>query len=103
MEPPREEIMPRYLIERLGTERLAIPDDTQGSWIVLIFTEKNNHAGVTWIRSYIAPDGFKSFCIYDAPTPEAIRHAARENNLPVDRITEVQVIDPPLLYEIASA
>jgi len=32
--------------------------------------------------------------IYDAPSPEAIRRAARRNNLPVDRITEVSVLDP---------
>ncbi|MBV8735194.1 MAG: DUF4242 domain-containing protein [Solirubrobacterales bacterium] len=35
-----------------------------------------------------------SFCVYDAPTPEAIRKTAARNDLPVDRITQVQVLDP---------
>ena len=36
----------------------------------------------------------KTFCIYDAPSPEAIRQAANRNNLPVDSISEVRVLDP---------
>ena len=36
----------------------------------------------------------KTFCIYDAPTPEAIRETARDNNLPIDSITSVSVLDP---------
>jgi hypothetical protein len=58
--------------------------------IVLNNTEDN----VTWIRSYVSDDGKKTFCAYDAPSPEAIRRTARRNNLPVDRITEVRVLDP---------
>ena len=34
------------------------------------------------------------FCVYDAPSPEAIRKAARRSDLPVDRITKVRVLDP---------
>jgi hypothetical protein len=34
------------------------------------------------------------FCIYDAPSAEAIRAAAKRNHLPVDRITPVNVLDP---------
>ena len=54
----------------------------------------NAEDGVTWIHSYVSDDGKKSHCIYDAPSPEAIRRTARRNNLPVDRITEVRVLDP---------
>jgi hypothetical protein len=32
--------------------------------------------------------------VYDAPTPEAVRRVANRNKLPVDRITEVRVLDP---------
>jgi hypothetical protein len=32
--------------------------------------------------------------VYDAPSPEAIREAATQNELPVDQITEVRVLDP---------
>ena len=30
----------------------------------------------------------------DAPSPEAIRSTAQKNSLPVDKITEVRVLDP---------
>jgi Nickel responsive protein SCO4226-like len=36
----------------------------------------------------------KTFCVYDAADPEAIRRAAERNSLPVDRIIEVSVLDP---------
>ncbi|TMG81330.1 MAG: DUF4242 domain-containing protein, partial [Betaproteobacteria bacterium] len=35
--------------------------------------------------------------IYDAPNPEAIRRVAVRSGLPVDRITEVRVLDPYFL------
>ena len=40
------------------------------------------------------PDKKRTFCIYEAPSPEAIRKVADRNGLPVDRITEVRVLDP---------
>ena len=49
---------------------------------------------VTRVHSYVTMDKSKMFCIYDAPTPEAIRRAARRNNLPVDKVMEVRVLDP---------
>ena len=50
--------------------------------------------GVTWIHYYVTPDRKRTFCVYDAPTPEAVRRVANRNKLPVDRITEVRVLDP---------
>jgi hypothetical protein len=42
----------------------------------------------------VSEDKGRTFCVYDAPTPEAIRKAASRNELPVDRITQVRVLDP---------
>ena len=39
-------------------------------------------------------DKTRTLCIYDAPTPGAIRKPAARNELPVDRITRVSVLDP---------
>ena len=50
--------------------------------------------GVTWLHSYVTGDRKKSFCVYDAPTPEAIRKSAKRNDLPIDQITQVSVLDP---------
>ena len=54
--------------------------------------ERNAEEGVTWIIR--SEDKTSTFCIYDAPTPEAIRKTAARNELPVDRITQVRVLDP---------
>ncbi|MET0485707.1 MAG: nickel-binding protein, partial [Candidatus Rokuibacteriota bacterium] len=42
----------------------------------------------------VSDDKKKTFCVYDAPSPEAIRKVADLNKLPVDKITEVRVLDP---------
>jgi hypothetical protein len=86
--------MPRYLIERTFPENLALPGIGQGTQACLTIAENNALDGVTWVHSYVTPDRRKSFCICDAPTPEAVRRAAQRSRLPVDRITEVRVLDP---------
>lgn len=42
----------------------------------------------------MSDDGTKAFCVYEAPTPEAVRRTALRAGLPVDGITEVRVLDP---------
>ena len=86
--------MPRYVVERTFPEGLEIPADAQGAMACLGIVERNADDGVTWIRSYVTGDHSKTFCVYDAPSPEAIRRTAGRNELPVDRITEVRVLDP---------
>ncbi len=49
---------------------------------------------VTWVHSYVTQDKTNTFCVYDAPNPEAIRKAAAANSLPVDQISQVSVLDP---------
>lgn len=86
--------MPRYLVERTFPEGVNIPMNDQGAQVCLAVVGNNAHDGVTWVHSYVTGDKKKTFCIYDAPSPEAIRKVARRNNLPVDNITEVSVLDP---------
>jgi hypothetical protein len=86
--------MPRYVVERTFTDGLHIPADEQGAKACLTVVDVNASEGVTWIHSYVTPDGSKTYCIYDGPNPEAIRSAAERNSLPVDRISEVRVLDP---------
>jgi hypothetical protein len=42
----------------------------------------------------VTEDKRSTWCVYDGPTPEAIRKVAGRNGLPVDRITPVRVLDP---------
>jgi hypothetical protein len=86
--------MPRYLIERTFPDGITLPGPNQGAHARRVFVENNILEGVTWIHSYVVQDLKKSFCIYDAPAPEALRRAAQRNDLPVDRITEVSLLDP---------
>jgi hypothetical protein len=86
--------MPRYLVERSFPEGLKIPVNDEGARQCRTMVENNMENDVTWIHSYVSEDGKKTYCAYDAPSPEAIRRAAKRNNLPVDRITKVRVLDP---------
>lgn len=86
--------MPRYMVERTFPEKLNIPVNGEGAKVCHTVVENNAEDGVTWIHSYVSEDKSKTFCIYDAPTPEAVRRVASRNKLPVDRITAVRVLDP---------
>jgi Protein of unknown function (DUF4242) len=86
--------MPRYMVQRTFPDGLAIPATPEGAEAVLGVVERNAAEGVTWVQSYVTDDKHKTFCVYDAPTPEAVRTVADRNGLPVDGISEVRVLDP---------
>jgi hypothetical protein len=86
--------MPRYLVERTFTDQFGLPGPDAVASTRQVFIDNNALAGVTWVHSYVVLERRKTFCICDAPTPEAVRRAAQRNGLPIDRITEVRVLDP---------
>jgi len=86
--------MPRYLIERQLPDGLSTPLNADGRKAIAGVVATNAEHSVTWVHSCVTPDRKSSFCIYDAPSPEAIRKVADRNRLPVSRITEVSVLDP---------
>lgn len=86
--------MPRYMVERTFPEGLHIPMTDEGANACLGVVDRNADLGVSWVHSYVSADKGKTYCVYDGPEPEAIRQAAERNGLPIDRITEVQVLDP---------
>lgn len=86
--------MQRYLVERSFPGGLQIPATDEGARACLDVVARNVDFGVTWVHSYVSADQRTTYCIYDAPSPEAIRQAAACNGLPVDRITRVSVLDP---------
>ena len=88
--------MPRYLVEREYPNGLQIPVDESGANACLAVVEANLTEQVSWVHSYVSADRKKTFCVYDGPSPEAIRRTATRNKLPVQRITEVRVLDPYL-------
>jgi hypothetical protein len=76
--------MPRYVIEREFAEQLDLTKEGVEK-VNLI----NDQEGVQWIFSFLSADKKKTYCLYDAPNPEAIRSAARKNNIPADAIIEI--------------
>jgi predicted amidohydrolase YtcJ len=86
--------MPRYVVEREFPAGLVIPVNEDGAKACRMVVDTNLSDGVTWVHSYVSNDKQKTFCIYDGPDPEAIRRAATKTSLPVNKITEVQVLDP---------
>lgn len=81
--------MPRYMVQRTLSDGLCIPIGAEAGVI-----EANSRQGVTWIHSYVSEDRHSMFCVYDGPNPESIRKTAATNDLPVDRITQVRVLEP---------
>jgi hypothetical protein len=86
--------MPRYVVQRTFPDGLQIPMANGGSEICRAVVDRNAEEGVTWVHSFVSEDKQRTFCIYDAPNPEAIRKTAARNELPVDEITQVSVLDP---------
>jgi hypothetical protein len=86
--------MPRYMVQRSFPDGLQIQVGNGGANVCQGVVDRNSEDGVTWIHSYVSDDRRSTFCVYDGPSPEAIRKTAARNDLPVDQITQVRVLDP---------
>ena len=83
--------MALYLIERNFAERLDT-DELNHEGIRLV----NDDIGVRWIYSFLSADRKKSYCLYEAPSAEAIREAAARAGMPADVIVPVEQYIPPI-------
>ena len=86
--------MPRYLVQRTFTDGLRFPTTATGRRAVEDIAACNLAHGVTWVHSFVSQDDTTSWCLYDAPSAEAIAAAARDSHLPVDSIRQITVLDP---------
>jgi hypothetical protein len=55
--------------------------------------EINADEHVRWVFSFLRADKMKSYCLYEAASPDAIRAAARRAGLPADVVVEVDRIE----------
>jgi hypothetical protein len=86
--------MPKYVIERdiPGAGNLSpaeLRSISQRSCAVL------DRLGpkIQWVQSYVTDD--RLYCVYIAPTGEAVREHAKQGGFPANRISQVRtVIDP---------
>ena len=76
--------MPLYLIERNFAEQLNVNKEAATA-----VCQVNTDVGIQWLTSFLSADKKKTYCLYEAPNPEAIREAARRLNLPADTIVEL--------------
>lgn len=77
--------MPVFMIERRYAEKLDVsPDDLR------VIDEANIAEDVRWLYSFLSSDRRKTYCLYDAADPDAIRRAATRAGLPADVVVEIQ-------------
>lgn len=76
--------MPVFMIERRYAEELDVTADSAAG-----INRINDDEGVRWLYSFLSADKRKTYCLYEAPTADAIRSAAVKAGLPADVIVEV--------------
>ena len=81
--------MPLYVIERNFAEQLD-NESLDRAGIKLV----NDDVGIRWVYSFLSADKKKTYCLYEAPNPEAIREAAARLGIPADEIVPVEQLDP---------
>lgn len=79
--------MPTYMIERRFAEQLEMSSED-----VTLLEEINADEGVSWLFSFLSADRHRTYCLYEAPSPDAIMTAARRAGIPADAVTEVHRI-----------
>lgn len=81
--------MPIYVIERNFAEPLNLTQaDVDGLQLI------NDEEGVRWLTSFVQLDRKKSYCVCEAPDPEALRAQARRAGIPADVIVAVDQVRP---------
>lgn len=76
--------MPVFMIERTYADELDVTADVAEG-----INRINDEEGVSWLRSFLSADKRKTYCLYEAPSAEAILRAAERAGLPADVIVEV--------------
>ena len=83
--------MPLFLIERNFADQLEMNREVAAD-----VARVNSDVGIRWLFSFLSADKKKTYCLYEAPSTEAIREAARRLNAPADVIVEVGELRPEM-------
>jgi hypothetical protein len=81
--------MALYMIERSFADQLDLSEDD-----VELIEEVNGGEGVRWLFSFLSADRRRTYCLYEAPSPDAIVAAAHKANVPADAVVEVSAGTP---------
>ena len=77
--------MPTYIIERTFAQRLDLTNED-----LRLIEDINADEGVRWLFSFLSADHLCTYCLYEAPSAEAIMAAAKRANIPADAIVQVE-------------
>ena len=81
--------MPLFLVERNFADELKLSSEA-----VLGIQAVNDDVGVRWVYSFLSDDKRKTYCLYEAPSKDAIRVAAQRNSIPADAVVLVDELRP---------
>jgi hypothetical protein len=79
------------MIERNFAEQLDLSSED-----VELIDEINADEGVHWLFSFLSADRRRTYCLYEAPSVNAIVSAAKKANVPADVVVEVGAAAPQL-------
>ena len=83
--------MPLFLIERNFAEIVETDPDLEAT-----IKQVNDEIGIQWLFSFLSADKRKTYCLYEAPSVDAILLANRRYELPVDAVVEVSDLRPEM-------
>ncbi len=86
--------MPKYLIEReiSGASKLS-PEELRSISQKSCGVLRNMGPQIQWVQSYVTDD--KIYCVYIAPSEDAVREHASQGGFPANRVSRISsIIDP---------
>ncbi len=83
--------MPVYMIERTFADQLDLTSEDVRE------IDEINGDDVRWLFSFLSADRRRTYCLYEAPTADAIVAAAQRANIPADVVVEVGPAAPELV------
>ncbi|MCL6501875.1 MAG: DUF4242 domain-containing protein [Pirellulales bacterium] len=90
--------MPKYVIERElpGAGKLT-PEELRAISQKSCGVLRSLGPQIQWVESYVTDD--KIYCIYIAPSEEAVREHARQGGFPANAVMQVRAIIDPTTAE----
>ena len=86
--------MPKFIIERnIPGAGALTPEELRGISQTSCGVLRDMGSSIQWQESYVTDD--KVYCVYIAPSADAIREHAQQGGFPVDNIAQIRrMIDP---------
>ena len=76
--------MPVFMVERRYAEQLESSTEAADG-----INRINDEEGVRWLYSFLSADRRMTYCLYEAPSADAIRRAAVRAGVPADVVVEM--------------